>query len=92
MEHLPVNLNDTELFDNTVRGLDGVQTLRDAGDLQIITKDQGTEGGRAIACLTFSVEVDGKLVRAQTVTTVRLLATALSALRGRYDVDGKAKQ
>jgi hypothetical protein len=90
MESLPINLNDVELFDKTVHGADGVPTLRDGGDLRIITKDNATDSGRALACLTFTVDVDGKLVRAQTVTTVRLLTTVLHALLGRYGHEGKA--
>lgn len=88
MQHLPVKLNQVELFDKTVHGRDGMRTLMDAGDLQIITKDEGTESGRAVACLTFTVDVDGKPVRAQTVTTVRLLTMVLSILKGRYGDDG----
>lgn len=90
MEHLPVKLNEPDLFDITVHGQDGVRTLMDAGDLQIITKDNGTHSGRALACLTFTVDVDGKPVRVQTVTTVRLLTSAFAILRGRYGEDGKA--
>jgi len=89
VNHLPLSLGQDSEFDATVHGRDGVPTLRDGGDLRIITKDEGTEAGRALACLTFTVEVDGKPVRAQTVTTVRLLVTALHALMGRYGNDGK---
>lgn len=90
MESLPINLNDAELFDKTVHGQDGVRTLMDAGDLRLITKDNATDSGRALACLTFTVDVDGKPARVQTVTTVRLLTTALHALLGRYGHEGKA--
>jgi len=91
MESLPIKLNDAALFDATVHGRDGVRTLQDGGDLQIITKDDATHSGRALACLTFTVDVDGKPVRVQTVTTVRLLTTAFAALRGRYGDEGKAR-
>lgn len=88
MEEVVLHLNRPDLFDAKIRGGDGVRTLADGGDLQIITKDGGMQSGRALAMLTFSVDVDGKLVRAQTVVPIRLLLGAAAGLYGRYDPDG----
>ncbi len=74
-------LGNDAAFDEAVHG-DGA--IPDNGDLKLITKDKGTEEGNPIACLTFTVQVDGKPYRAQTVLTVRTLQCALAGLRGRY--------
>jgi len=74
--------HDGKDFDSVVHHKDA---LPDFGDLKIITKDKGTVGGRPIAVLTFTVAMpDGTQRIAQTVTTVRLLKTALGAIAGRY--------
>jgi hypothetical protein len=91
MQELRIQLGESDTFDNVVHGRDGVTTLRDGGDLRVVTKDGATDQGRAIACLSFTVEVDGKLVRAKTVTTVQLLVGLMSALVGRYGYDGKPR-
>jgi hypothetical protein len=88
MNEIIIKLNEPELYDVTLRGKDGTRVLQDAGDLRIITKDGGMHSGRAVAMLTFHVDVDGKCMRAQTVVPVRLLLTAAAALFGRYDPDG----
>lgn len=59
------------------------------GDVHIVTKDGATDGGKAAALIAFSVQLpDGSVRIAQAVTTVRLLMSALAALRGRYGDDG----
>ena len=79
---------DAEKFDATVHGRDGVRTLPDDGQLRLIVKDGGMESGAACVCLTFGVQVDGKVVRAQTVTSMKLLMGALRGLAARYNDRG----
>jgi hypothetical protein len=82
MNAISLLLGQDAEFDKAIRG---PNTLPDRGDLKIITKDKGTEGGNPIAVLTFTVQLpDGKEYKAQTVTTVRLLLSVLAGLRGRY--------
>ena len=64
--------------------LEGPEVLRDDGDLCLVTRNRGTIEGAPAVMLTFSVEVDGKLKRAQTVTTVTAFLTAAEAIRGKY--------
>jgi hypothetical protein len=91
MEELKIRLNDPKLFDAMCHGADGVRTLP-SGDLcSIITKDGGMEFGRACALITFEVEVDGKIARAQYTTSVRLLVATLHVLMGRYGHEGVAQ-
>lgn len=67
-------------FDEALR-----DTLKDGGDLHIITKHTGTKEGRPIAILTFTVEVaPGVKKKAQTVTTVRNLLGAADLIQSRY--------
>lgn len=89
-EHIKLSISDPERFDKIVHGKDGVRTVPDAGDLEVVTKDKATESGRSIAVLTFTVDIDGKPARAQTVTTVRCLMDMLKALQSDYD-DGKRR-
>lgn len=89
MEQIKVVFDDHSKFDTIVHGTDGMTVLPDGGDLSIVTKDGQTESGRSIAVLTFTVSIDGKLCRAQTVVPVRLLTVALRALQGRYGEDGR---
>ena len=59
--------------------------LPEAGDLRIITKRNGTQEGRPVAVLTFSVQMpDGSLKPVQAAVTVRNLVAALGALRGAH--------
>jgi hypothetical protein len=89
MEGIRVKFSDDKLFDDCVHGTDGFLTLRDGGDLSVISKDNATEGGRPAVCLTFTVQLpDGRLARAQTVITGRLFAMLGAAFRGRYGDDG----
>jgi hypothetical protein len=82
---------DGERFDQVVHGRDGIPTLRDDGMPSVVVKDSGTDTGRAIAAIQFGVEVDGKLVRAQTVVPVRLLLQVLLMIAARYDDDGRPR-
>ena len=85
MESLRIVLDSAAEFDHSVHH----DTVPDAGDLAVITKHSATKGGSAAACLTFHVEVDGKPLRVQTVTTVALLRALGVTLIARYDEDGK---
>ena len=86
--YIKIVMDNSKLFDASVHGTDGTLTLRDGGDLLIITKHQAMKSGAAAACLCFSVEVSGKMVRAQTVTSVKILKAMLVALSARYDDEG----
>lgn len=90
MEHLTVKFDDDtgKDYDTLLRGLDGVRTLPENGDLAICTKHGAMESGRAGAIITFTVDVDGKLCRAQAVTPVRQLIAALKLLQAKYTDDG----
>jgi len=83
MESIHVTFNDQAAFDQAVHAH---ESLVERGDLEIITVDQATDSGRPIAVITFSVRLPNNEggYRAQAVTTVRALMTALSALKGRY--------
>lgn len=85
MEHVQVLLNKPREFDEAVHGTATVPSLPDLADLTVITKDVGTDEGRALAVLTFTAEHKGERVRCQTVTTVRNLDMLLGCLRGRYE-------
>lgn len=70
-------------FDAALRG-----TLRDGGDLQIITKNDGTRDGHPCLMLTFSVQLpDGTIRQVQTVTTVRNFLASAGAVAGRYQAE-----
>lgn len=80
--------DDAATFDEVVHG-----SLRDGGDLSIVTKENATQGGEPAACLTFTVQTrDGKVDRAQTVVTVRNLIDALHAVMGKYSHLANAKE
>jgi hypothetical protein len=87
---MPLHLyfDSPELFDAIIQGTAPHETLPEAGDLTLITKHNGALSGRAIAMLTFKVEVDGKVRRAQAVTSIKLLKTMLMAIDRLYDDDG----
>jgi hypothetical protein len=87
MNNLNITFDDAE-FDRIVHG---ENTLRDDGQFRVVVKDNGTVQGNAIAVITFGVEVDGKIMRAQTVTTVKLLKGLLAILDGRYTDSGKKR-
>ena len=85
---LILHFDAPELFDEIILGTAPLETLPEGGDLSLITKHGGTVSGRAIAMLTFTAQVDGRMRRAQSVTPVKLLKSALRALDARYDDDG----
>lgn len=60
---------------------------QDLGDLTIVTKDIGTKGGAAIACIAFTAVIDGKPKLVQTVATVRNLQASLAILNQAYPPD-----
>lgn len=90
METLTVTFDDGtgKNYDTLLRGLDGIPTLAEFGDLAICTKHRAMESGRAAAIITFMVEVDGKRCRAQAVTPVRQLIQTLKILQAKYTDDG----
>lgn len=77
-----------EDFDRLLHGTDGVRVLADGGDIAICTKHGALTSGRAGAIITFTVDVDGALCRAQTVVPVRQLIFALKVIQGKYTDDG----
>jgi hypothetical protein len=59
--------------------------LPEVGDLKIVTKNKGTESGKPIAVLAFSVVLpSGRPQLVQAVTTVALLKASLAALNAKY--------
>ena len=87
---LDIKLDRPLDYDRVIGSKDGVLTLKDLGnDLTVITKSNATVTGRALAVITFTVQLpDGRLARAQTVTSVRNLAALGRALIARYGNDG----
>lgn len=83
MEQLKTKLNDIKRFDEVIKN-----SLPDLGDLEIITKDAGMVSGRGIVMLTFTVDIDGELKRAQTVTSMRNFRAIANAIVSTYDDDG----
>lgn len=83
MEALSIRI-DAEEFDKAIRTQPGgLPVLPDGGDAVVIVKPNGTVGGKAVVCLTFTVQLpDGTFARAQTVTTAALLESAGLALKG----------
>lgn len=86
MESLEIILSD-EKFDAAVHGPpDGQPSLASGLDLSIFVKKRALASGKAAAVITFSVQLpNGQVRRAQAVTTVTNLITALSALKGWRD-------
>lgn len=86
MEHVRVQLANDELFADCVHN-----SLPEAGDLMMVTKDRATKAGRPAVCLTFTVRMpSGEMQRVQCVVTGRNFANMAAAFRGRYGVDGDA--
>lgn len=80
MEHLSIQLDQPELFDQLAHG-----GLPCGNDLQVVTKPKATAEGKPAVVIAFSVQLpDGKVVQAQVVTTVALFQMAAAAMRGRY--------
>lgn len=93
LEYLGIKLGNDAAFEAAVHGDGTMPVLPEGGDCEIITKDHGTESGRALACITWTVQVeDGKRCRVQATVTLRNLMMAFAALRGRYGDDGRAGQ
>jgi len=85
---LSLHFNAPEMFDAIIQGTAPHPTLPEGGDLTLITKHDGAISGRAIAMWTFTVEVDGKMRRAQAVTSIKLLKGALRMLDAKYNDEG----
>ncbi len=84
MEQLKLKTNNVERFDEVIR-----DSLRDCGDMEIVTKDAGMQSGRGIVMVTFTVELpDGTLRRAQSVTSMRMFRAIAHAIVATYDDDG----
>jgi hypothetical protein len=83
MEGIVLRLDAAE-FDKAVHGgLGRVRVLKERGDLAVYVKPDATEGGKAAAVITFTVELpDGTVARAQAVTTAALLEMVGGAIRG----------
>lgn len=89
MEQLKLVLGNAAEFDKLVFGRDGKHTLKQASNITLCTKDNGTTNGRPVVVIAFDAQLpDGSVVRAQAVTTVRLLVGFYSAMRGRYGPGG----
>lgn len=88
--NLTVMLDNTDLYDAIIRGKTSLPTLKDGGDLLIITKHGAMYPSDAAgACLTFTAETPaGQLARVQTVVSVKLLLTTLRILEANYTDDG----
>lgn len=88
MEGTAVLLDDGsgKEFDAALRG-----TLKDGGNLRLITKDVGTDDGNPIAMLTFTVGIGAdRTARAQTVVSVKMFLAAAKILAGKYpDVEAQ---
>jgi hypothetical protein len=86
MESISIKLNDPEAFDRILRGPD---SLPDAGEMSMVTKDNGTAAGRPCVLLSHWVKCpDGSIKLAQTTITGRLFANMAATFRGRYGPDG----
>lgn len=83
MEQLRLILGQDKEFDQIVHG-----AAPQASGITIATKDAGTQGGMPVAVISFDAEVDGKRVRVQATTTLRLLVGFYSACKGRYGPGG----
>lgn len=80
MEHMNVDLDDNELYDQLVH-----RGLIQASDIHLVTKAKGTLDGNPLAVLAFKVKTPAGQVRvAQAVTTVKLLQQAFAGLFDRY--------
>jgi len=79
-----VALGASDEFDRRVHGTTECPALRSYDDTSIVTKSGATKSGAPAAVLSFTVDVDGRRVRAQTVVTVRSLLGALSLMRAYY--------
>lgn len=84
MEQLKIKINDIARFDAIIE-----HSLPECGDLEVITKDAGTESGRGIVMVTFTVRLpDGAWGRAQAVTSMRLFRGMATSIAAIYNDDG----
>ena len=88
MEVMNIKVQNEKAFDEAVHGDAALPCV--VGELSIVTKDKGTDGGRAIACVHFDVVVgdEPQIRRAQITTTVVLLKALLRVLDRHYDDNG----
>lgn len=81
ISHINLVLSNAAEFDKALAG-----SLRDGGDLKIISKSAATSEGRPIVMLTFTVELpDGSHARAQTVVSARIFVNAARAIVARHE-------
>lgn len=66
---------DADRFDEVVH-----ESLSEGGDLEIVVKPGATRAGRPAVAVTFTVGVRGKTRRAQAVTTLRALKSAVESI------------
>jgi len=86
MEQFNIKFDDAELFDQILEQ-SRKDNLPDYGDLQIVTKANATESGKSLALISFSVHINGKRQRVQTVTTLRLLGGLVQACAARVEFE-----
>jgi hypothetical protein len=80
MEALKIEFDD-ERFDEVVHN-----SLREAGDLEVIVRDGATIDGAPAVCFTFTVGLpDGTRARAQAVATARLACALGAAIKAHLD-------
>lgn len=79
MESVRIVLDDPEEYDRILRS--GVP---EAGDLVICSKSDVTHGGSPGVVIGFTASVDGKPVKVQAVTTLKLFLGAARAFRARH--------
>jgi len=82
MEGIKLNPNNSGAFDAAVHS--GVP---ECGDLAIASKPYATTGGNPAVVISFTVNVDGKPVKVQAVTTLKLLGSAVDGLRAAHLAD-----
>lgn len=80
MEKISVHLNCPDRFDELLE-LSRNQGTPERNDLEIITKNDGTNRGLTIVMVTFTVMINGEPVRVQAVTTASLFCSAADAIR-----------
>lgn len=83
MEQLRLILGQDKEFDAIVHG-----AVPQASGITIASKDNGTQTGKPVVVISFDALIDGKPVRVQATTTLRLLVGFYSAMRGRYGPGG----
>lgn len=85
-----IKINQPDEFDRAVHGDDRVPALPSGDVIEIITKDaaMATHPKRGAAVITWLVEVDGNIRRAQYTVPIRLLKSMLRAIDAGYDDDG----